>query len=273
MIEHIIIPTLGRMDRQITYDSLTQKYKDITSFVVQDHEYEEMNKRYPGKVLRLPAEINRIAATREWIFNKFRTTRHFVFDDDLKFVVKEPNPGAGTKWLMRYFTPQDFDDAFGLCVQWMDEGIVYGGLLPSWMIPDLKQWPTRECQRIMTNVFYDGPKLPDGIQWNRVPAAEDFDVNLQLLTRGFKNKISAKYMVRCAETSAAGGCSTWRTLQVHNDSQTLLAELWPDFVTVSEKLMTNGPWKGQVKYTTTIRHKKAYDSSQKPKDTLESFFE
>lgn len=273
MIQHIVIPTLGRMDKQVTYGNLPQKYKDITTFVVQEHEYDEMDKRYPGKVLRLPAEINRIAPTREWIFNRFRDSRHFVFDDDLDFVVKEPNPGEGTKWLSRKFTDQDFDDAFGLCDQWIDEGIAYGGFLPAWVIPDVKQWPVRECQRIMTNVFYDGPRIPTDIEWNRVAAAEDFDVNLQLLTRGFKNRISAKYMVTCSETNAAGGCSTWRTIEVHNDAQKKLADLWPNFIKLTEKKVPSGPWKGLTKYGTVIQHKKAYESSQKSTDTLESFFD
>lgn len=270
MIKHIIIPTLGRMDKQVTYNNLPQKYKDITTFVVQSHEYAEMRDRYGSAVVSLPDNINRIAPTREWIFNEYRDARHMVFDDDLDFVVKEPNPGEGTKWLSRRFTEQDFDNAFGLIESWMDEGIVYGGFLPAWVIPDVKQWPVRECQRIMTNVFYDGPKVPRDIQWTRVPAAEDFDVNLQLLTRGFKNRISAKYMVTCSETNAEGGCSTWRTLEVHNESQRKLAELWPDFVAVREKEVPSGPWKGQVKLATTIQHKKAYESSQV--NSLEEFF-
>ena len=270
MIDHIIIPTLGRMDKQTTYNNLPDKYKTIVRFVVQSHEYEEMNSRYPNKVLCLPPEINRIAPTREWIFNQFKTFRFMVFDDDLDFVVKQPNQGEGTKWLSSKFTDQDFDDAFALMDQWMNEGIAYGGLLPAWVIPDLSQWPVRECQRIMTNVFYDGPKIPKDIEWTRVPAAEDFDVNLQLLTRGFKNRISAKYMVTCSETNAEGGCSTWRTLEVHNESQRKLAELWPDFVTVREKEVPSGPWKGKIKLATTIQHKKAYESSQR--QSLEEFF-
>ena len=270
MIDQIIIPTLGRMDKQTTYNNLPDKYKNIVRFVVQSHEFDEMKKRYGTKVLCLPTEINRIAPTREWIFNQFKTFRFMVFDDDLDFVVKQPNPGEGTKWLSSKFTDQDFDDAFDLMNKWMDEGISYGGLLPAWVIPDLSQWPIRECQRIMTNVFYDGPKIPKDIEWTRVPAAEDFDVNLQLLTRGFKNRISAKYMVTCSETNAEGGCSTWRTLEVHNESQRKLAELWPDFVTVREKEVPSGPWKGQIKLATTIQHKKAYESSQR--QSLEEFF-
>jgi hypothetical protein len=273
MIELIIIPTLGRMDKQTTYNSLPAKYKSMTFFVVQHHEYDDMNTRYPGKVLSLPHHINRIAPTREWIFDKFKEYDFMVFDDDLDFVVKEPNPGEGTKWLSRKFTDRDFDDAFGLLNSWIDEGIYYGGFLPAWVIPDVTQWPVRENQRIMTNVYYSASKIPRDIQWSRVAAAEDFDVNLQLLTRGFKNRISAKYMVTCSETNAAGGCSTWRTLEVHNEAQRKLAELWPNFITVREKTVPSGPWKGQIKLATTIQHKKAYMSSQKPDNSLESFFD
>lgn len=271
MIENIIIPTLGRMDKQITYNNLPEKYQEKVKFVVQVHEFEPMKERYGDKVLCLPDGINRIAPTREWIFNTFNSSRHMVFDDDLAFIVKEPNPGEGTKWLSRHFTEQDFDDAFALMNEWMDDGIVYGGFLPSWVIPDVSQWPVRECQRIMTNVFYDGPNVPNDIEWNRVAAAEDFDVNLQLLTRGFKSRISAKYMSKpLAETNAKGGCSTWRTLEVHNEAQLKLAELWPDFVKVREKEVASGPWKGKMKLATTIQHKKAYESSQS--NSLEEFF-
>jgi len=269
-ISNIVIPTLGRMDKQITYNAFPQKYKDMTTFVVQPHEFEEMKERYSDNVLCLPDHIDRIAPTREWIFEKFKGTVHMVFDDDLEFVVKEPNPGEGSKWLSRKFTEQDFDDAFDLLNSWVKEGIVYGGFLPAWVIPDVKQWPIRECQRIMTNVFYNGPKVPNDIEWNRVAAAEDFDVNLQLLTRGFKNRISSKYMVTCSATNAEGGCSTWRTLEVHNEAQLKLAELWPDYVKVKEKTVPSGPWKGKTKLATTIQHKKAYMSSQT--NSLEDFF-
>ena len=279
MVDYIVIPTLGRMDKQITYNNLPEKWKKKTRFVVQAHEYHEMRKRYRGtlghdarddQVMCLPDEVKRIAATREWIFRQFNDTRHIVFDDDLDFVVKEPNPGGDTKWKSRQFTEQDFDDAFGLLNTWMDEGISYGGLLPAWVIPDVNQWPIRENQRMMTNWFFDGKTIPRDLEWNRVDGAEDFDVNLQLLTRGFKNRISAKYMVTCSETNAEGGCSTWRTLDVHNQAQMKLAGLWPEFVKVRSKEVTSGPWKGKTKLSTTIQHKKAYLSSQQ--NTLEEFF-
>lgn len=270
MIDYIVIPTLGRTHKQITYNNLPEQYQNQTLFTVQPHEYDEMHEIYGDKVLKLPDTIKKIAATREWIFNEFKDCRHMVFDDDLEFVVKEPNPGEGTKWLSRKFTDQDFHDAFDLVNDWMDQGISFGGFLPAWVIPDVKQWPIRENQRMMTNWFFDGPKIPRDLQWCRVEAAEDFDVNLQLLTRGFKNRISAKYMVTCSETNAEGGCSVWRTLDLHNDAQRKLQELFPEFVAIREKQVPSGPWKGQTKLAVTIQHKKAYESSQK--NSLEEFF-
>jgi len=72
MIEHIIIPTLGRMDKQVTYNNLPKKYQDKVTFVVQAHEFEEMRERYGSAVIGLPDNISRIAPTREWIFNNYR---------------------------------------------------------------------------------------------------------------------------------------------------------------------------------------------------------
>ena len=270
MIDYIIIPTLGRVHKQITYNNLPVEYQNKTFFTVQPHEYDEMYEIYGDKVLKLPEEIKRIAPTREWIFQQFQNCRHIVFDDDLDFVVKEPNPAESPKWLSRKFTEMDFDDAFDLIDLWMNEGISYGGLLPAWVIPHLAQWPVRENQRMMTNWFFDGPTITRDLQWCRLDSGEDFDINLQLLTRGFKNRVSAKYMVTCSVTQADGGCSTWRDLELHNRCQLELQKLWPEFVAVKEKEVTSGPWKGQKKLNVTIQHKKAYESSQK--NSLEDFF-
>ena len=251
----IVIPTLGRMDNQVTYNNIPDHWKKHVSFVVQDHEYAEMNKRFPGKVYGLPADIKRIAPTRNWIYNKFAADRYFVMDDDLSFIVKRPN-----------------DDSMKQVKDWMDEGIVYGCFNPTWVMPSLSGYPFSSNGKIMTNCFFNGPALPQGIQWERVDAAEDFDVNLQLLTQGFENRISGRYMVSPSETNAEGGCSIWRTLELHNDSQRKLHALWPNFVKLREKEVKSGVWKGQKKLATTIYHKKAFASSQKAENNLEDLF-
>lgn len=273
-MDHIIIPTLGRINKQITYNSLSDEFKKKVVFVVQHHEYEDFKKVWNNHDVRqLPPEIKTLAPTREWIYHQFKNTRHFVFDDDLEFIVKELNEGGDTKWKTRSFTDQDFTDAFALVDSWIDEGYDFGGFLPTWVIPDPSQYPIRENHRVMTNVFYNGPNIPEGLEWDRVPAAEDLDMMLQLLTRGIQNRVSSKYMVACSETNAEGGCSVYRTLDFHNDSQRKLAQLWPDYVSIREKEVKGGVWKGQKKLSVKIFAKKAYQSSQKPDtQSLEDFF-
>jgi len=261
MISHIVIPTLGRIHNQITYNNLPDKYKNITKFIVQHHEFEKMAELYGDKVICLPKEINTIAPTREWIFNNFKDSRHMVFDDDLNFTVKEPNKDlsdGAPKWISWKYTDSDFDDMFNTIDSWMDEGIVFGGLGTTWIVPSINLWPYSENYRVMTNTFYNGPLFPVDIKWDRVPAAEDFDVTLQLLTSGIKNRISTKYMVNPSDTNTDGGCSVWRNIDVHNESQIKLSKLWPDFVKTKEKTAKSGPWKGLTKLTTHIQFKKAY---------------
>ena len=278
MIDYIIIPTLGRIHRQLTYSVLPQRYRDITYFTVQAHEYDEMYELYGDKVLKLPEHITKIAPTREWIFNKFKDTRHMVFDDDLYPCVKEPNYNiteeSPTKWLTRYFTDQDFDDAFAQVVEWMDQGYPFGGFQSAWVVPDVRNWPCKENVRMMTNWYFDGPQIPRDIEWNRVDSGSDLDVNLQLLTRGYPNMVSTKYVVRCEATQAKGGCAVWRDLEMLNRCQLELRDMWPEFITAKETDINHGAWKGEKKISLHIMHKKAYQSSQVPaKGGLDDFFE
>lgn len=258
----IVIPTLGRIRNQKTFNNLPSSLRENVNFVVQSHEYNEFCYVNGDKgVLKLPESIDNIADTRKWIHEKFKDKRYFVFDDDLDFLVKEPNPKGSPKWISRNMSEQDFYDMFDTINKWMDSGISHGSLGTTWVIPSLNLWPYADNSKIMTNVFYNGPKLPSNIQWNRVPYAEDFDVNLQLLTQGFANRISTKYLVSPSDTNSEGGCSSKRTIDEHNKSQRLLAKLWPDFVRLKEKVTKTGPWKGQIKLGTVIQHKRAYNAS------------
>lgn len=258
----IVIPTLGRITKQKTYGNLPMKWREKVTFVVQDHEYDEFMSAWRARqCIRLPKSIDNIADTRKFIQEHFKDSRYFVFDDDLEFIIKEPNPDGSPKWKTRVMTAEDFDEMFALVNTWMDEGIHHGALGTTWVIPSPDLWPYADNGKIMTNVFYNGPKIPDDIEFNRVKYAEDFDVNLQLLTRGFANRISTKYLVSPSDTNSEGGCSTQRSIEAHNESQRKLAELWPDYVRLKEKVTKTGPWKGQVKLGTVIQHKKAFKST------------
>ena len=66
MIDKIYIPTIGRNDRQITWNNLSDKWKEKTIIVVDESEYNEYSSLYPS-VLSLPKGMKGIAPIREWI--------------------------------------------------------------------------------------------------------------------------------------------------------------------------------------------------------------
>ena len=150
----IVIPTLGRINEQHTYNALPQKYKDEVKFIVQPHEYDEMASIYGEQVLCLPEGINKIAATRNWIMHEFKDYRYMCFDDDMQgFVIKEPYILDGKeKWKSRNFEESDFDDWFNHVEKWMDEGYVHGAMLPATIKPVSGRWPYQANFRIVKEI-------------------------------------------------------------------------------------------------------------------------
>lgn len=253
----IYIPTLGRINNQITYNGFPESWRKNTFFVVQQHEVTEFVNIYgKDKVIELPLDINNLPRTREYIYNVLGgNSRHLVFDDDLKIKKKYPNPlPTKPKWITEDLEEKEYDKILELIEGWMDEGYYYGGLMTSANIPDASRYPTRENHRLMTNFFFDGEKLPKDLMWDRVPMGEDLDMTLQLLSRGYKNLCSSKYVVFPKLPNSKGGCSTYRNLENHNDSQEILAKLWPKYVKVIDKINKDGLTKKHV----TIQFKRLY---------------
>jgi len=276
----IMIPTLNRIHEQHTYNSLPKKYQDKVIFVVQAHEYDEMKSIYGDQVACLPKEINKLSPTRQWIQENYGDERYVVVDDDAHaWHYKEPVMIDGKEvWgfkngVSRKFTDEDFDTLFREVNEFMDNGIVHVGMLASNMKPtsEPNRYPIRSNERIMQIVFYDGPNLPDDIEWTRVTMGQDIDVNLQLLSKGYENRIFSKYCLCTSETSAKGGCQVYRTVENHNESQRKIAEMWPGIVKLKEKEVPSGPWKGQKKLMMTVQWKKCLNS-RKSKGVLDEFF-
>ena len=90
MIEKIYIPTLNRSDLQITWESMPTFVQDITTLVVQPH---ENNLHGDKPILVLPEDNYGITKTRKWIYDHAGDIEYGVFDDDLKFI--DRNPGYG----------------------------------------------------------------------------------------------------------------------------------------------------------------------------------
>jgi len=249
-----IIPTLGRLHNQITYNNMPESVQKRTHFVVQSHEADEAIHLFGAESVRiLPPSINRIGPTRQWIWEEYRGTDHAVFDDDIKVTHR----GTG-KYVLS--AEEDWKLLESTVDSWHKSDRPICSLGTTWAPPPPD--PFSDNGRIMTNWWFSA-NLTHPLDWTRVPAGEDLDVVLQTLTAGIQNRISYDFLASVGGTNSAGGCSTWRNIDVHNESQRKLAALWPDFVKMSEKDVKSGPWKGQKKINVTLLCKKAYKSSQR----------
>lgn len=271
MIE-IVIPTLGRINNQITLNSLPEAYKNKTTLVVQEHEYDETLQKYGNicSVWKLPPGTKGISWTRKHIANKWNGKRIFVMDDDLKFVQLKNN---GEKMVSSPATDDEFEKMMSEVERHMDDGIIHGGLGVNNTPPVLTPY-NYNC-RVYTNMFFseDFPsdEIDFGTDYELMP--EDFYITLQLLTSGNQNVVFNHFRVNPSATNAKGGCETFRTIENHNRGQEILAQKFPDFVKVTSKIQSSGPWAGLEKKALSIKWKKAFESSvNNEQNSLDEFF-
>jgi len=95
-----------------------------------------------------------------------------------------------------------------------------------------------------------------GVSFRR-KTMEDFDLILQLLTKGEEVVNYSRLVYEQASSGTDGGCSTYRTLELHNEGALELAKQWPGLVRVVEKT-TKGSWGGGTRLDVVVSWKKAY---------------
>lgn len=264
----LYIHTYGRADNQKTWHRFPAALQAHTSFVVQARE-QHLYSGYP-RVIVLPAHIQTLSPTRQWICEYHHATHGMIdpklclLDDDLReFAVRRTDKPS----LFTQATDQDVIDVFVLLSKALDK-YAHAGILHR-EGADRVEPPYAYATRMMRVLAYDSRVLHStGARFDRVPCKQDFDMTLQLLRAGYENCVITSYVQgQGAGSQAEGGCSSYRTQQMLTDTCHALAALHPGFVKVVQKT-TNHAWgaagTGQLvtRDEVSIQWKKAYKSSQ-----------
>tara|TARA_B100000282_G_scaffold239671_1_gene182402 strand:- start:313 stop:1107 length:795 start_codon:yes stop_codon:yes gene_type:complete len=262
MINKIYIPTLGRSHNQITFDNMTPSVKQITRLVVQPKE-QHLYSNYP--IIVLPENDIGITATRKFIWHYAKGQRYFVMDDDVKMACRKPwHNGDKTKRIM---TQKDWDICLSTTNTWMDDGISWGGFRTGGLPPTTKEYIDNSGTAEV--FFFDGNQLPnvDDLDWE-LSTAEDISLSLQLLSKGYRNRVWDRFVYLSDFVGTEGGClDMGRNLKMINDNHAKLIKKFPDYVSYNgEKEMMGGIF-NKIK----VQYKKAYLDSQKSKSSLETF--
>jgi len=253
----IIIPTYGRAGSQSTLKQLNGA-GIVPTLVVQERE-RHLYKMYEpaAKIYVLPDKIRTIAPTRQHILEFVGSDdRMVMMDDDLVFFKRRDDDRTKLR---------DIDPAeLAHMLEVMDTA------LSTWPHVGIaaREGANRvteshvENTRIMRVLGYNRKVLrKECITFGRIEVMEDFDVALRLLRMGHPNLVLNEYAHNQAGSGAAGGCSHFRTKELHAICAHRLAEMHPGFVKVVQK-ETKGAWGGGTRTDVNIYWKKAFAAGE-----------
>lgn len=267
----IFIPTWKRLDKQQTLNSMHDT--DNVWLVVRPEE-EAGAREIHKNVFVLDDHVSNFPETVENIVMRNVGERVLICDDDIKFVTfreDEPTDLGYARWT-KNIDAESEKKLRAKVNEMMDNGYVHGGFwhagLAAKRHEDIVKKPVDYNARYNNVKWYDLSAFdPNDINWTDVLAAEDYHVEMQLILKGYDAAIIRDFAFRAAKSHSKGGCSEYRTNDVHNQSQLKLAELYPDWITAN-------PINDKGVVTVNIAFKKAakWAKEQQHSNDLSEFF-
>jgi len=282
----IAIPSRGRPDwkKQVTLRNfINMKCKRHVTLCIPDDPVE--GRRYRNNVIAelqnrgvnvdieyVPRECDGISHTRKWMLTQLAKKRGeryiLMLDDDMDFCYR---PNMADPALETIKDLPRFEAMFNTLEQWLEEGFIHIGLAArqgsnNFLGPD----GYRDVARMMNAYAYDTQTLAElGVEMGRVPVMEDFDLTLQLLRKGYPNRVSYQYVWNQRGSGAEGGCSSYRTSEMQMNAALELKKLHPEYVTVVMKT-AGSVWKDmEERGDVVVRWQEAYKEGQNARNRSE----
>lgn len=255
------ITTLGRCADQRTLVRLTPEIRDRLVLVVQEHEYQEhydMWSPHVMGVVALPPEINKLGATRRWVYETARDSGFdavVMMDDDLDFLIREDPED----WPLTATTPEQLNQMFREVEEKLAEGYMHVSVSGREGNNRTMSYG-EECVRYMRLLAYR-TNHARCIEHGRIDGMSDFDVNLQLLRAGCPSYVFYRYAQGQPGTQTAGGISSDRTHEKHEREVDFMVREHGPFVSKRLKVNKSGGDFG-TRHEVTVMWKNVYEASQ-----------
>ena len=285
MIDKVFILTCNRVNTQITYGSLSPKWKAKTVMVVQAHERDQYN--YPCEYLVLPDDIHfsdtkAIGKTRQFVYNYAKDMRYAILDDDLKFKRRNSKYWTGESNMetsARDCTDADINEMFDKFDSWLDGDIAFCGNSQTNNHPADCEY--RDNASLPACCWIDGPKIKDIIEtmdFTKVSVSEDVYFFLTLLTNGRQNRVSTEFALdnRSYNTKSLKS-DLWEAIdrETITKDHLVLAKTFPEIYTILYNPSSEDRSGGYRDFgKTRIKWSKAYKlyEQNKNRNTLDGFF-
>lgn len=261
----ILIPSRGRARLFATDRSTTSKFsqEELSRTYVFVPPEEVESYRATNKIVHaniIPVDSMGMGKIREfmaqWARQNLGVNSAFMFDDDIEFFVRKSE-------LETSLVKATATDIFTMlmCAEnelWSEETIGCVGISARQgnnnSGPGFPHQFERNTRIIRAFLFSLDAFL--AMKHGRVQYMEDFDVLLQLLKAGWRNKNLTYYAQDQRGTQTDGGCSIHRTHENHEEAARMLQSLHPDVVKLRDKVNKTGGHFGTRKEV-TIQWKRA----------------
>jgi len=241
-LDKIFIPTLHRVDNQITYDALPPSLQEKVVFVVQAHERDQY--KYDNEYLVLPDYITpdhprAIAHTRKCIYEAGRDIRYAMIDDDITFKRRNAKYWTGTSNMEKSQRPaseEDVSEMFDTFDRWMDEeSVTFCG--PGFCENPPTGKPYQNNTSMSSAYWINGPAFShvlDEFPVTDVKVAEDVVFILSLLTRGYGNRVSQEFCMQNASVHKKMDSVVWddQTRETVLRDHKTIEKLFPGLFTI-----------------------------------------
>jgi len=285
MIEKIFIPTVKRVENQITYQNLSPSLRERVVMVVQAWERPEY--KYDCEYLVLPdtpeyhySDYYCLPKTRKLIYEAGKDIKYSILDDDITFYKRNTKyfgEDSNMEKSRKVASHSEVEDMFSLFDEWLDEPEVTVCGCAQLQNPP---FPTLYANNSsLTSTYWingsDFKDLLPTLDLTSVRMGEDVCFLLSLLVNGFGNRVSNEYVI--ANQSVASktfGSVLWdsqRIEQTEKDHK-ILAKMFPGIYNIvyqagGGNTRQEGGYRNQGK--SSIKWSKAYKYFD---NTLENFF-
>lgn len=277
----VYIPTRGRvgLNRQITLREFLTKSATVPTLVCPEDEVAAHREYHPQVVGH---GCDGISATRQWILDMLPGAVQVVVDDDKRFY-RRPDPLSPT---LATAVPGDLDNMLRVITECVRLGYAHGGVamrqrngfkdLAAKIDKRGKEFVRcygyvrdghvfEDCERAIGCHFYARNRVrAAGLRYDAVPLIQDMYGTLTLLRAGLPNTIIYSFCHNEVGSNAAGGCSLFRTPELHAAAAETLARDFPGVVRVTTKVAkaSSPNWVGMKTRTDVhVQFLKAYLAS------------
>ncbi|MFN4975293.1 MAG: hypothetical protein ACK5GV_08620 [Bacteroidota bacterium] len=204
MIEKIYIPTVNRVNNQITYNSLPDELKKKVVLVVQ--EWERPQYSYDCEYLVVPntkeKKFKYLAKTREFIYKSAGKIKYAMIDDDI--VIARRNSKyfsayghiSNMEKSKRVLIENDFFDMFSIFDRWLDEVSLCSCAMSNFP-PGKRLY--KESSAVSFGIFFingnDIYPFLEQMKLGETSIAEDVVFTLYVLGFGLRNRVTEEFVL------------------------------------------------------------------------------